>query len=102
MVLTARELAVRLGLNPKTEYVAVAGLLKILEAQGAVKKAGKRPFLDAEGKQTIGRPSVLYDVPTTLTLSVPETDPVVVAPVAVVEPVAEVAEVVTENVADAA
>lgn len=111
MILTARELAVRLGLNPKTEYVAVAGLLKILEAQGAVTKAGKRPFVDGDGKQTIGRPSVLYDVPTTVSLSVPEVDPVVVeAPVEVapqvevapVAEVAEVAEVATESVADAA
>jgi predicted ArsR family transcriptional regulator len=97
MILTARELAVRLGLSPKTDYVAVAGLLKILEKQGAVKAAGKRPFLDAEGKQTIGRPSVLYDVPMTLTLTVPETDPVA-APVAA----ALVVEAVVESVADAA
>lgn len=96
MILTARELCVRLGVSPKSDYVAVAGLLKILEKQGVVKAAGKRPFLDADGKQTIGRPSVLYDVPTTLTLNVPESDPVVVAPVA------EVAEVAVESVADAA
>jgi len=105
MVLTARELAVRLGLSAKKDYVAVAGLLKILEAQGAVKPVGKRPFLDADGKQTIGRPSVLYDVPSEIVLRVPESDPVVVAPVASVE--AAVADEVTEvtevtEVADAA
>jgi hypothetical protein len=100
MVLTARELAVRLGLSAKKDYVAVAGLLKILEAQGAVKPVGKRPFLDADGKQTIGRPSVLYDVPSELVLRVPASDPVVVAPA----PVAVVEETVavTEEVADAA
>jgi hypothetical protein len=111
MVLTARELAVRLGLSAKKDYVAVAGLLKILEAQGSVKAVGKRPFLDADGKQTIGRPSVLYDVPSEVVVRVPESDPVVVAPVATVEavapaPVEAVApapvEAVVEDVADAA
>lgn len=96
MVLTARELAVRLGLDAKKDYVAVAGLLKILEAQGTVKAVGKRPFVDEDGKPTIGRPSVLYDVPSELVVRVPETDPVKVA-----APVAVVAESV-ESVADAA
>lgn len=98
MVLTARELAVRLGLSAKKDYVAVAGLLKILEAQGSVKAVGKRPFLDENGKQTIGRPSVLYDVPSEVVLTVPESDPVVVAPVEV----AAAVEAAVEDVADAA
>lgn len=99
MVLTARELAVRLGLDAKKDYVAVAGLLKILEAQGTLKAVGKRPFVDGEGKPTIGRPSILYDVPSELLVRVPASDPVKLAvPVPVV---AESVEAV-ESVADAA
>jgi len=71
MILTVRELVNHLGMNPKTEFVGASILVRTLERLGAIKKVGTRPFLDDNGKPTIGRPSALYEFPETVTFDFP-------------------------------
>lgn len=71
MILTVRELVNHLGMNPKTEFVGASILVRTLERLGAIKKVGTRPFLDENGKPTIGRPSALYEFPETVTFDFP-------------------------------
>jgi hypothetical protein len=73
MILTVRELVDHLGMNPKTEIVGASTMVKVLERLGAIKKVGSRPVLDENGKQTIGRPSALYEFPETVSFKMPES-----------------------------
>lgn len=71
MILTVRELVDHLGMNPKTEVVGASIMVRVLERLGAIKKVGSRPFVDENGKPTIGRPSALYEFPETVTFAFP-------------------------------
>lgn len=73
MILTVRELVEHLGMNPKTEIVGASTMVKVLERLGAIRKVGSRPVLDDNGKQTIGRPSALYEFPETVSFKMPES-----------------------------
>jgi hypothetical protein len=79
MILTVRELVDHLGMNPKTDIVGASTLVRVLERLGAIKKVGSRPVLDENGKQTIGRPSALYEFPETVTFAFP-TEPLAFVP----------------------
>lgn len=79
MILTVRELVDHLGMNPKTEVVGASIMVRVLERLGAIKKVGSRPILDENGKQTIGRPSALYEFPEVVSFKMPE-DALVFAP----------------------
>lgn len=75
MILTVREFVTHLGMNPATELVGASTMVKVLERMGAIRKVGNRPNLDADGKQTIGRPSALYEFPETVSFKMP-ADPI--------------------------
>jgi hypothetical protein len=53
----------------KCDYAVASSLVKIMVAQGVCKTAGK---VAVEGKK--GKPSTLYDVPATFSLSLFEVD----------------------------
>jgi len=71
MILTVREFVTHLGMNPKTELVGASTMVKVLERLGAIRKVGSRPNVDSDGKQTIGRPSALYEFPETVSFKMP-------------------------------
>lgn len=71
MILTVREFVTHLGMNPATEIVGASTMVKVLERMGAIRKVGARPNLDSDGKQTIGRPSALYEFPETVSFKMP-------------------------------
>lgn len=75
MILTVREFVTHLGMNPATELVGASTMVKVLERMGAIRKVGNRPNLDTNGKQTIGRPSALYEFPETVSFKMP-ADPI--------------------------
>lgn len=79
MILTVRELVDHLGMNPKTEVVGASIMVRVLERLGAIKKVGSRPFVDENGKPTIGRPSALYEFPENVTFAFP-TEPLAFVP----------------------
>lgn len=79
MILTVRELVDHLGMNPNTEVVGASIMVRVLERLGAIKKVGSRPFVDENGKPTIGRPSALYEFPENVTFAFP-TEPLEFVP----------------------
>lgn len=88
---TVREFCVAMGLEQDgTDYLGAITLLKTLVRHGAAKEAGK------VNASRMGRKSILYDVPDTIVLQIPQSVAVPAtippAPATIPEPVQEVQE----------
>ena len=88
---TVREFCVAMGLEQDgTDYLGAITLLKTLVKHGAAKEAGK------VNASRMGRKSVVYDVPDTIVLQIPQNVAVPAtippAPATIPEPVQEVQE----------